>query len=286
MSAGVRTKDRRLMSGRLGRLLLPLAMASSLLALPSPAPAGASNQTLTVEKVGNGGGSVVSDVQPGIDCGTTCSYDFPSGTVVTLTASPNPSSTFKAWKGDCSGAGTTCQVTMDAPHTVRAALARSYQPDAWIKLCGLSTGCVINPLPHPWKGRNVHNTTGTKQTVGVRMQDGEGVRFWILLENDGARADTLVVDGCDGNRRFVVNHVLLGKHKRPNAGATEITRKFKRGTAEFSFPPTTEKKRRVFTLNILAPTTAEGVSYRCRIKVRSEGDSTARDTVIARMTTY
>jgi hypothetical protein len=83
-----------------------------------------------------------------------------------------------------------------------------------------------------------------------------------------------------------VNHVVLGKHKRPDAGATEITRKFIKGTATFSFPPSSTKKVRVFTLNILAPTTAEGVSYRCEIKVRSEGDPTILDTVVAKMTTY
>ena len=161
-----------------------------------------------------------------------------------------------------------------------------YRPDAWIKLCGLSTGCTIDPLPHPWKGRNVYNTTGARQTVSVRMEDGEGVRFWILLENDGGLADTLVVQGCQGNRRFLVNKVLLGKQKRPRAGTTQITEEFKDGTASWSFPPTTTRKRSVFTLNIIAPTTAEGVSYRCKMTVHSEGDPTITDTVVATMTTY
>jgi hypothetical protein len=167
-----------------------------------------------------------------------------------------------------------------------SASAATYRPDGWIKLCGLSTGCTINPLPHPWRGQNVYNRTGHHQKVAVRMEDGEGVRFWIALQNDGTSADTLVVQGCRGNRRFVVNHVVLGKHKRPDAGATEITRKFIKGTATFSFPPSSTKKVRIFTLNILAPTTAEGVSYRCEIKVRSQGDPTILDTVVAKMTTY
>jgi hypothetical protein len=265
-------------------LLLTMLAASLVAAIPGWAVAGPVTQTLTVTKEGNGRGTVTSDVS-GIACGDACSSDFVSGTPVTLTAAPNAVSTFIGWTGDCSGTG-NCQVTMDAPHSVRAVFSRSYRPDAWIKLCGLSTGCRIDPLPHPWRGRNVYNSTGRKQTVAVRMEDGEGVRFWITLENDGALADTLVVQGCQGNRRFVVNHVVLGKHKRPDAGATEITRKFKDGTAEFSFPPSSERKRRVFTLNILAPTTAEGVSYRCRITVSSEGDPSLEDTVVAKMTTY
>jgi hypothetical protein len=161
-----------------------------------------------------------------------------------------------------------------------------YRPDAWIKLCGLSTGCTIDPLPHPWRGNDRYNHTGAGQTISVRMEDGEGVRFWILLQNDGAQADTLVVQGCQGNRRFVVNKVLLGKHKRPEAGTTDITRKFKNGTASWSFPPYTEHKRSVFTLNIIAPTTAEGVSYRCVMRVHSENDPTITDTIVTEMTTY
>ena len=110
-----------------------------------------------------------------------------------------------------------------------AATARTtdtYRPDAWIKLCGLSEGCTINPPPHPWKGNNRYNTTGGGQTISVKMEDGEGVRFWIALDNDGSSADTFFVQGCQGNRRFKVNRVVLGKVKRPDASATKVTNKF------------------------------------------------------------
>ena len=166
------------------------------------------------------------------------------------------------------------------------AVAADFQADAWIKLCGLSTGCTIDPLPHPWKGRDTYNTTGAKQTVAVRMEDGEGVRFWITVENDGDQADTITVDGCQGTRRFKVNSVLMGKHKRPDWQATNVTKRFKEGTLEFSFPPGTEGMRKVFTLNIIAPTMAEGVTHRCVVTLRSAGQWSARDTVIAKMTTF
>jgi hypothetical protein len=162
----------------------------------------------------------------------------------------------------------------------------SPRPDAWIKLCGLSTGCVIDPLPHPWRGNDIYNDTGRKQTVSVRMEDGEGVRFWLTLQNDSSQADTFTVEGCKGTRRFVVNAVLVGKHKRPDWRARNITRAFKHGTAEFSFPPSSEHKLRWLTVNIVAPTTAEGVTYRCRMTIRSQNDATVADTVRAIMTTY
>jgi hypothetical protein len=265
------------------RLLSFLVLLLALTALP--AAAGPVTHALTVTKGGTGGGSVTSDVQPGITCGPTCSAEFDAGTSVTLTATPNDGSTFSGWTGDCSGGG-TCSVTMNAAHDVRAVFVRSYRPDAWIKLCGLSTGCTINPLPHPWLGNNVYNSTGRRQKIGVRMEDGEGVRFWILLQNDGAKADTLVVQGCQGTRQFVVNKVLLGKQKRPHAGTVDVTRKFKNGTLSFDLPPRTQDKRPVFTLNIIAPTTAEGVTYRCPITIHSENDPGLTDTVVTKMTTY
>ena len=73
---------------------------------------------LTVLKAGTGGGSVTSSPS-GISCGTTCSSSFDGGTVLTLSATPDGSSTFAGWSGACSGAG-TCAVTMDAAKTVTA----------------------------------------------------------------------------------------------------------------------------------------------------------------------
>jgi hypothetical protein len=274
------------MTRRVAPALVLLTIAASLFgALPGPATAGPTPHTLTVTKGGEGKGSVTSDVQPGISCGPTCSFDFPSGTAVVLTATPGANTTFARWTGDCTGTG-TCQVTMGADHTVRAVFDRTYRPDAWIKLCGLSTGCTIDPLPHPWHGNDVYNDTGRKQKVAVRMEDGEDVRFWILLQNDGAARDTIVVQGCQGTRRFVVNKVLLGKHKRPEAGTTKVTGRFKKGTLSFDFPPASQRKHSVFTLSMIAPTTAEGVSYTCRITIHSENAPTLTDTLLAKMTTY
>ena len=163
--------------------------------------------------------------------------------------------------------------------------SQEYRPDAWIKLCGLSNGCKINPPPHPWRGKNVYNTTGAKQSVSVRMEDGEGVRFWLAIENDGTEDDTIFINGCNGTRRFRVNKVQIGLYKNPNAGATKITEKFKAGTAKFDFPGGGDKVV-YLTLNIIAPTTAEGVTYRCPITIHSENQPIKKDTLRTTMTTY
>ncbi|GIU98049.1 MAG: hypothetical protein KatS3mg013_1852 [Actinomycetota bacterium] len=170
--------------------------------------------------------------------------------------------------------------------TVNPRAAETYRPDLWITLCGLSTGCTINPPPHPWRGNDVYNRTGDRQRWAVRMQDGEGVRFWLRLENDGTQRDTVIVDGCAGNRRFVVNVVVVGKVRRPVHGYEKITEAFKDGTATFDLGPSSSGDRVVLTLNIIAPTTAEGVTYRCPIHLTSVGNPTRQDTVVAEMTTY
>jgi len=78
--------------------------------------------TLSVTKVGTGGGTVTSS-PAGITCGATCSAAYDSGTVVTLTATPDATSTFTGWSGACTGTG-TCSVTMSAAQSVTATFTR------------------------------------------------------------------------------------------------------------------------------------------------------------------
>ncbi|BAP56822.1 receptor protein kinase-like protein [Thioploca ingrica] len=65
--------------------------------------------TLTVTKSGQGSGRVTSDVGK-LDCGDNCIRSYLSGTGVTLTAIPDPGSTFLAWKQDCNSATTKASV--------------------------------------------------------------------------------------------------------------------------------------------------------------------------------
>ncbi len=76
--------------------------------------------TLTITRTGSGTGTVTAPVgtNDGINCGTNCSEAYNSGTMVTMTATPDVGSVFGGWTGnsDCSDG----QVTMNADKTCTA----------------------------------------------------------------------------------------------------------------------------------------------------------------------
>jgi DNA-binding beta-propeller fold protein YncE len=74
--------------------------------------------TLSVIDTGSGAGTVTSN-PPSINCPSTCSASFASGTMIALTASPAAGSIFTAWSGACSGTA-ACSVTMNAAESVTA----------------------------------------------------------------------------------------------------------------------------------------------------------------------
>lgn len=73
--------------------------------------------TITLDGNGSGSGTVTG---PSISCPDTCSASYDEGTIVDLTATPDPNSEFIGWTGGgCSGTG-TCQVVLGADTTVIA----------------------------------------------------------------------------------------------------------------------------------------------------------------------
>jgi hypothetical protein len=116
---------------------------------------------LSINKNGTGSGTVTSD-PAGIDCGTDCFEAYPSGTSVTLIATPAAGSIFAGWSGGgCSGIA-ACTVTMTADTSITAKF----------------------DLPSPTNGLYLSLTGG--QTIGgVAAADEDILRFdgssWSLL---------------------------------------------------------------------------------------------------------
>src|SRR5262249_41606516 len=74
---------------------------------------------LAVVKTGAGSGTVIS-TPDGISCGSSCSGTFPSGTSVTLTATPSSGFTFTGWSGESCVGMDPCTVTITSAMTVTA----------------------------------------------------------------------------------------------------------------------------------------------------------------------
>jgi hypothetical protein len=83
---------------------------------------GGGGPILTVDFAGTGSGTVASS-PVGLNCANSagsCSASFPSGTTVTLTATP-VSSSFGGWSGGCTSSSLTCTLSLQSDTTVTAA---------------------------------------------------------------------------------------------------------------------------------------------------------------------
>ncbi|MCE9576500.1 MAG: choice-of-anchor D domain-containing protein [Deltaproteobacteria bacterium] len=97
-------------------------------------------QVLTVQKLGNGAGTVASS-PAGISCGASCSASFGANSTVNLTASPSATTLFTGWGGACSGASTTCTVTMDQARSVTATFTAAR---ITMSIAGTGSGAVAS----------------------------------------------------------------------------------------------------------------------------------------------
>jgi len=81
----------------------------------------ASTYALTVKTTGSGS---VASKDSYINCGSSCSHTYSSGTPVTLNASPLTGWSFSGWSGACQGTG-SCMVTMSTAKSVTATFTQN-----------------------------------------------------------------------------------------------------------------------------------------------------------------
>jgi bacillolysin len=93
---------------------------------------------LAVSNTDTTSGVVTSSVG-GINCGDSCSFIYPAGTTVSLTARTNTRSLFAGWGGACSGTG-TCTVTLSQDQAVTANFKSTYA--LMVNTTGAGSGTV------------------------------------------------------------------------------------------------------------------------------------------------
>jgi hypothetical protein len=123
---------------------------------------------LKVNRSGPGTGTVTSS-PAGINCGSQCNTPFFQDQSVTLTAHPGSGSAFGSWSGACTGARTTCQVTMSQARTVTAKFLHSTTTTLTSSLNPAKKGkkvtytATVSPNPH---GGTVKFTSGGSTISG------------------------------------------------------------------------------------------------------------------------
>ncbi len=77
------------------------------------------SQSLTVNKIGTGTGTVISEFGD-INCGDTCSDQYPTGLMVTLQATPDDNMLFSGWSGGSCFGTAECVVTLSQSLSITA----------------------------------------------------------------------------------------------------------------------------------------------------------------------
>ncbi len=94
------------------------------------------------------GSGTVTSAPPGIDCGMTCSAEFPEGEVITLTAAEGSGYEFTGWS-ECTPLPNPkqCEVTMSAAKTVTATFGVKAKPKFALHVNTVGTGIVTSIEP-------------------------------------------------------------------------------------------------------------------------------------------
>ncbi len=164
---------------------------------------------LAVSKGGTGSGTITSS-PAGINCGGTCNADFNDGTVVTLTAAADASSTFAIWGGDCSscGSNTTCNITMDANKTCTATFTLN-QYTITANATGTGAGTVASNtggINYTYPTNNTGTTSainhGTSVTLTATAGTGSTVSWTTCTGTIGGTSTTTTCtfNSLDGNK--------------------------------------------------------------------------------------
>ncbi len=161
---------------RLAALLATAALALAL-ALPAATASGLGPEyTVTIEKIGTGTG-IVTSLPGSIDCGSTCSDQFPDGTRVTLVATPDAGSAFDHFSGgNCGGSG-TCEKPITTSRTIRAVFSATGTRTLTVTKAGTGAGTVTSKPAGIDCGATCSAQIAASAKVTLRAAPAEGSVF-------------------------------------------------------------------------------------------------------------
>lgn len=154
---------------------------------------------LTLDKAGNGTGTIGLSVFD-LECVdiTGCEYALPEGQMITLTAQPDPGSTFVAWGGACSG-DTSCTVTLNSDQTVSAEFALPANPVTLTVTKSVNGGTADARITSAPGGIDCGSSCqadfidGDVVTLTAQLLSGAEINEWIGCDFGSGMDETCVV---------------------------------------------------------------------------------------------
>ncbi|MDM8565245.1 hypothetical protein QUF74_06275 [Candidatus Halobeggiatoa sp. HSG11] len=139
---------------------------------------------LNIGKIGNG---KVHSTTQGVNCGTDCNEIYNNGSTVTLIATPDKSSTFGGWQGDCEG-NKNATITIDANKNCTAIFDKRFQ---------LNVGKIGNG--------KVHSTTpGVNCGTDCKEIYNNGSTVTLIATPDKNSTFTGWQGDCKGNKNATI----------------------------------------------------------------------------------
>jgi hypothetical protein len=183
--------------------------------------------SLSVTLQGTGSGTVTSN-PAGINCGSTCDSLFDSGTLVTLTATPDIGSFFAGWGDDCNAdgevtmtAGKSCTATftaytalqVQAPNGGEDLMAGQSYTIRWGAPATMETFNILYSGDGglTWK-KQATQTAGNSYPWTVPVPAGSANKKKCLVKVIGYNGQGTKVATDTSDHPFVINHVRLDTH--------------------------------------------------------------------------
>jgi hypothetical protein len=152
---------------------------------------------LTISKSGTGNGMVKSS-DGKIDCGTDCSEVYNSGSVVTLTPTPDANSIFAGWGGNCVGTW-SCSITVNADMTITTNFTLSsslpQQHTLTVTKTGTGSGTITGTgLSFSGNTYTGEYASGTVVTLTAKADNGSTFDGWSGGGCTGKEACTITLN--------------------------------------------------------------------------------------------